>query len=139
MSSQGQGAVEFTLGDRVYRLHFTIDAICQLEQACGKGIVAITADLQNPVTMSLTFVRAALWAGLLEHQSGISLKAAGEMILPLGGALEVVKLLQRAIGAAFPKPARPTPARTRTRNRGTGSASTETGSVSGETASNSGN
>lgn len=98
-----KGDVPFKVGETEYTLRFSIDAICALEDAAGKGFIALTADMQNVERMSMGLVRKVLWAGLREHHPDITLKQAGDLIIPAGGMQKVLGYIEVAFVAAFPE------------------------------------
>jgi hypothetical protein len=133
MPNINRGDVSFEAEGKSYTLRFSIDALCNLEEAAGKGFAAIAIELTDPERMSVTLLRKVLWAGLLDHHPDIDLKAAGELIVAAGGAVAVLEQIEKAFAAAFPekeegarppKPGRP---------NGIGPASTKPGQALDET------
>ena len=103
MANKERGEVAFEAGDKTYTLRFSIDAMCQMEEATGKGVVAITQEFADPGKIRMATARAALWAALHEAHPELTLKDAGELI-PAGGGLQVVlQKVSEAILLAFPK------------------------------------
>lgn len=62
-----------TLNGREYTLHFTVNALCCLEEKTG----LILAQLQGT---QLSCLRGLLWCGLLEQEKGLTLQDAGDLI-----------------------------------------------------------
>lgn len=93
------GEVSFEVSGKTYRLQFTIDAICQLEDTLDKSVGGFLADLHRGRVGAL---RAGLWAGLREHHHDVTIRQAGDFLLApalrSGGAAQ---LLIRAINLAF--------------------------------------
>jgi hypothetical protein len=112
MSNPHKGEVALEAGDKTYTLRYSIDAICSMEAALGKGFPAIAAEMSDINKMSVTVVRQVLHSGLQESHPDLTLKDAGELILSAGGALKVMAKVTEALGAAFPdakKDAKPGP------------------------------
>jgi hypothetical protein len=134
MPNPHKGEVAFEAEGKTYTLRFSIDALCNLEEAAGKGFASIAIELSDPEKMSVSLLRKVLWAGLIEHHPDLDVRAAGELILAAGGAVVVLGQIEKAFTAAFPedpeKGARP---QTPGRPNGTGPASTEAGQVSAAT------
>lgn len=105
MANPLKGEVELLVGDKSLILRFSVDAICSLEERLGKGFPAIAGDLQDPAKVTITLVRHLLHAGLSEFQPDITLKEAGELIVPAGGMVKVLEQVSKAITAAFPQQA----------------------------------
>lgn len=105
MANPLKGEIELIAGDQPYKLRFSIDAICSLEERLGKGFPAIAAELQKPQQMTLGMVRHLLHASLTEAHPDITLKEAGELIVTGGGMVIVLEKVSEAITAAFPSPA----------------------------------
>jgi len=98
-----RGEVEFEADGKTYTLRYSIDAICEMEAATGRGFFAVTQELSDANAMQLSTVRAVLWAGLREHHPDVTLKEAGDLIVKAGGIMVVIGLLSQAITLAFPE------------------------------------
>jgi hypothetical protein len=105
MANPLKGEVELVAGDKSYVLKFSVDAICSLEERLDKGFPAIAVDLQQPHKLTISLVRQLLHASLNEAHPEITLKEAGELIIPAGGMVVVLDKVSAAISAAFPAPA----------------------------------
>lgn len=108
MANPHKGEVELKVGEVVYQLRFSIDAICHLEEATGLGFAMLVVKMSNPATMSLTLVRQVLHASLREHHPEIDLVGAGKLIVPAGGVLLIMKKVDEAFALAFPEIKGPT-------------------------------
>jgi hypothetical protein len=98
------GGVSFEANGQTYKLRYSVDAMCALEEVCGgKGIIAIATDLQDPQKVSLTLIRKVIWAGLREHHPEVEVKAAGVLIEQIGGLMKAIELIQRGLEAASPE------------------------------------
>lgn len=83
-------------------LRYTINAICSLEQECGgRPFTDILKGIQGDA-ISLSDLRAVLWAGLLDKQPETKPEDAGRMIGDLGVPAVLVAVI-KAIPAAFPQ------------------------------------
>lgn len=121
-----KGNVELKAGDKTYVLRYSVDALCSLEARVGKNFVVIFAEMINPAKISITLMREVLFAGLSETHPDMTLKEAGDLIVPAGGIMPVMKIVNTAFGTAFPQEASGTPRppnRAARRRTGTGRAS----------------
>lgn len=103
MANPHRGEVAFKAGDAEYKLSFSINALCELEDALGEGVNAVAAQLSDPASVRIKTVRAVLWAGLLDNHSGLSLDDAGR-IMSDAGVPATMQAIGRAFAAAFPEP-----------------------------------
>lgn len=102
MANPHKGEVAFEADGKTYTLRYSIDALCELEAAVGKGFPVIASEFSDPDKMSIRLARAILWAGLLEHHK-MTQREAGEVMAGAGGLLKVNPIIDRAIAAAFPE------------------------------------
>jgi hypothetical protein len=135
-----RGEVPLTIGGQQFTLRCSVNAICTIEEQMGKGIVAIVMDLQRG-NISLTLIRAMLWAMLQEKHPDVTLMEAGEMIPLAGGVDKIKEVFEDAFATAFPEAAErsgmrpPKPGRPK---NGTGPVSSKRGAASAETQTRSG-
>lgn len=99
MANAHRGEVALQAGEATYRLCFTIDALCQLEDRLDLSIVQISERMQGG-TPRLSLMRALLWAGLQTHHAPIDEKTAGELIGEIG-AVELMNGVMAAMNRAF--------------------------------------
>ncbi|MEW9808599.1 GTA-gp10 family protein [Mesorhizobium marinum] len=110
MANPHKGQVDLKAGDKTYTLSFSINAMCELEAHFDEPITKIAARLQEPDSVSMTNIRALLWAalidGLPEIKSGPNggLDFAGQL-LSEAGVPEAMDALGRAFASAFPSEA----------------------------------
>lgn len=104
MANPHKGEVAFEADGATYTLCFSIDALCSLEEATGKGIIAISNELSDADRLSLSMIRNVLWAGLQAHHPKIDLKKAGELIISAGGLPTMIGVISKAFAQAFPEP-----------------------------------
>lgn len=99
MANAHRGEVALQAGAATYRLCFTIDALCQLEDRLDLSIVEISERMKEGA-VRLSMMRALLWAGLQTHHAPIDEKTAGELIGEIG-ALELMNGVMVAMNRAF--------------------------------------
>lgn len=107
MANPHKGEVAFEAGGKSYTLRYSIDAICALEEATGKGIVALSTELSAAGTISMGLLRQVVWAGLREQHPDVDLKCAGELIVDAGGLTKMIEYVGSALSRAFPQPEEP--------------------------------
>ena len=98
MSNPHRGEVALVVGDQTYKLAYTINSVCELEEQLGQSLEQIVSGMGR-----LKVMRAVLWAGLLEHHKFDDPKAVGP-IMDAAGVPAVVDAVNKAIAAAFPPP-----------------------------------
>lgn len=143
MANPLKGQVAVKVGGRDLILAFSVEAVINLEDHLGMTVLEIGAMV--PKIRTHRFLRAWLWAALIEHQSDdtghpeFSVRQAGELFLEDGAGALGLALIQ-AWGACWPivvegeadgdRP--PTPSRPTTdAAAGTGKASSRSGASSG--------
>ena len=62
------------IGGKNYRMEYTINALCQLEDQAGGVALATLA-----VHKSNQFLRLMVWAALITHHPGLTLEEAGDL------------------------------------------------------------
>jgi hypothetical protein len=93
------GVVSFEASGEAYRLQFSIDAICTLEDLLDKSVADIGVQMARG---RIGTIRAALWAGLREHHPKVTLKDAGELLTePALKAGKAAELIGQALMLAF--------------------------------------
>lgn len=106
MANPQRGEVSFDAGGKTYTLHYSANALCELEDLLDKGIIELTTEMQgwekNPGKIRFKTIRAMFWAGLRDHHPEIDVAGAGELVTNAGGILGAVDLIGRAFGVAFP-------------------------------------
>ena len=83
-----------TLAGKNYPLHFTVNALCLLEEKAGMSLDHLQEN-------SLSCIRALLWCALLHDQPALTLTDAGNLLEnhPKGGGTlnDVAACLARAL------------------------------------------
>lgn len=104
MANQDRGEVSFDAAGETWTLHFSVDAICHVEDAVGRSFTAIAIDMQNkPDSVGMKTVRALMWGGLRDRHPDITLVAAGELIPHIGGMVGAIEKIGEAFKRAFPE------------------------------------
>ena len=85
------------IGGEVYRLCYSVNALCEVERLAGGSLDAL-------MEKQFSACRLLLWGALMQHQPGITLEGAGEIIsrhIRCGGSLEdIVGVCAEALGEA---------------------------------------
>jgi hypothetical protein len=101
MANGEKGEVEVRSGDDVWTIQFTVNALCELEEATGAPFQKLMARFSDEKGVSLKDLRLLLWAGLQEHHSGVDLKAAGAIMQEVNYNA-VGEAIGRALARTFP-------------------------------------
>lgn len=96
-------SIELPANGRIYKLSFSINALCSLELAAGKSFGELIADLQNPRTLSVRLFRLALWAALQDSQPGTNEMEAGAIMTAAGGVLPAMEKVAQALALVTPE------------------------------------
>ena len=108
MANPHKGELTFEADGTTYTLHYTHDALVELEDQLDRGIISIVSELErwtkDPELVRLSMVRAIFWAGLHDHHPEIDIKAAGELITKAGGLMVVLAMAGEGLGRAFGVP-----------------------------------
>lgn len=102
MANPHRGEVALTVGDQDYTLSFSINAICELEDALDKPVAKIAEGLQDASGVRMTVVRTVIWAALRDHHEEITLKEAG-IIASQAGIQAAMAAISAAFSLAFPE------------------------------------
>ena len=85
------------IAGEMYRLCYSVNALCEVERLAG-GSLDLLMEKQ------FSACRLLLWGALTEHQKGITLQGAGDIIsrhIRMGGTLEdIVNLCAEALSEA---------------------------------------
>lgn len=84
MSDKRNGVLEIKAGEQTYKLQYTINALCELEDSLGISMADIEKVLGDKP--SLTNTRLLFWIGLREHHPEVDQKAAGAIMDQIGFA-----------------------------------------------------
>jgi len=102
MANPQKGEVEFQVAYKTYKFILSINAMCELEDALGDGVMNVLQQLQDPTKVRFKLVRAVFWAGLHDCHPDINVEDAGKLISELGinPSMEIVA---KAVALAFPE------------------------------------
>jgi hypothetical protein len=100
MANPHKGEVSFVAGEKTYVLHFSAEAVCQLEDKLDMGVNAISKLIGDPERFRMRYLRAMLWAGLLDKQENVDDAMVKEVLLQLRAA-EAVELVAKAFNLGF--------------------------------------
>lgn len=103
MANPFRGIVPLTAGDEEYKLSFSINAICEIEEHFGLPIAEVGKMMQEGEGFRVNTLRFVLWAGLQDHHDELTLKDAG-LIASNAGIDACGAAIGRAFQLAFPKP-----------------------------------
>ncbi|MBQ2263266.1 MAG: hypothetical protein II336_18130 [Loktanella sp.] len=104
MANAQRGEVSLQAGGETYRLAFTTNSICELEDAVGVSITVFNKRfLVKPEEVKLFDLRLLLWGAMLEHHDGATIKDAGRLIDNVGFA-QAAQDAMKALELYFPDP-----------------------------------
>ena len=112
MANPNRGDVSVRAGDDEWTFSFSINALCELEDLLDKPVAQIVVTLGDPDNMRISNVRAMVWAALLDHHDGISLKEAGDVASKVG-TMDCLEKVGKALELAFPTKAAKSPRKAR--------------------------
>ncbi len=94
MANQNRGEVTLAVGDKNYKLAFSVNALCELEDALDMPVAKIGELLNDSANLRMDTVRKVIWAALRDHHEEIDLKAAGKLATD-------IPMVMNKIGEAF--------------------------------------
>jgi len=94
MANQNRGEVTLPVGDKEYKLAFSVNALCELEDALDMPVAKIGELLNDSANLRMGTVRKVIWAALRDHHEEIDLKEAGKLATD-------IPLVMSKIGEAF--------------------------------------
>jgi hypothetical protein len=86
--------MKLEIGEKMYEVEYTINAVCDLEELTGTSIENVFASA------GVSSLRSLLWCGLIENHDGLTMKQAGELLqeyLKTHSLEELAKFLSTAI------------------------------------------
>jgi hypothetical protein len=110
MTDNPRGLVTFEADGATWRLQYTFNALCELEEASGFGMTEFVKRMSDPAGLRVRDARTMFWAGLVEHHPEIDQRAAGNLIGALGGLPAAMPLIERAFLGAQAETAAQEPA-----------------------------
>lgn len=102
MANRETGYVSFKAQSQNWKLRFTTNALCELEDESGMSAIAFANSMNDEANISIKSMRLMLWAGLIDNHEDISQKICGVLIDEIGMG-EVGNLLGEAFTIAFPE------------------------------------
>jgi hypothetical protein len=102
MANPHRGEVPFDLDGKSYKLAYSINALCELEDQMGKSVVEIADLLSKPERLHVSAVRTLFWAGLLDNHPGVTPEEAGNIMTGLG-IVPALGLVAKTFVLAFPQ------------------------------------
>lgn len=103
MANPHRGEVSLADGDRILKLSFSVNALCELEDHLDEPVAVTAERLKSPETVRMKTVRALVWASLLDHQPETTPAEAGQIASRVGIAVAMEKIGE-AFAQAFPAP-----------------------------------
>ena len=101
MANRERGEVSFEHDGTRYTMHFSTNAMCELEDITGKPVLQLANSLQDETSVSVKTLRDMFWASLQDEHS-ITIKEAGK-IMDGVGIPKAGELIGKAFMAAFPE------------------------------------
>lgn len=101
MANPHRGEVAISVGDREYKLSFSVNAICELEDALDMPVSKIADSLNDAAGVRMSMVRTVVWAALRDHHEEVTVKEAGQIATD-AGIPAVMEAIGRAFTLAFP-------------------------------------
>lgn len=103
MANPHRGEVALQVGDQTYTLSFSVNAICELEDAFGnKPVGQVLLAMNDEGGISMKTVRTIIWAGLQDHHKDLDEHAAG-VIASEVGVTKIMKKIEEAMKLAYPE------------------------------------
>ena len=101
MANAQRGEVALDVDGKTYVFRFSVNAICELEEALGSSVNTIAGQLSDMSAVKMKTVRALVWAALRDNHSEMTITDAGELISDAGVAA-VMESVGLAFARAFP-------------------------------------
>lgn len=101
MANPFKGEVEFEADGKTYKLSYSANALCELEDALGKRLDDILEMWRRPKEVPLRDMRVMFWAALLDHHPDITLDAA-KVILSRASLVDMMGCIGGALMRALP-------------------------------------
>jgi hypothetical protein len=101
VANKQRGEVDLSHDGKTYTLKFSINALCELEDAMGLRFDEIFSALGER-SMSMNELRSMLWGALRDNHPDIEKKVVGEIIEGMG-VVKAISLVHEVITSAFPQ------------------------------------
>ena len=102
MANPNRGEVALHVGDLEYTLSFSINAVCELEDAMDMPVAKIADSLNDTANVRMSMIRTVIWAALRDHHEAVTVKEAGKIASDAGIPV-VMEAIGKAFAAAFPE------------------------------------
>lgn len=102
MANPNRGEVALLVGDQEYKLSFSINAICELEDALDMPVAKVADKLNDTDNIRMTMIRTVVWAALRDHHADMTVNDAGQIATDAGIPV-VMEAIGRAFTLAFPE------------------------------------
>ena len=102
MANPQRGEHSVTVGETTYTLRFTLNALCEVEEAAGVSVEALLGRVSNG---NLRDVRLLVWGALRDAHPELTLTEAGTVlgaVMAADGMEAAEALIVTAIEEAFP-------------------------------------
>lgn len=100
MANPHRGVVEFESAGAKYKLSFSAEAICVLEESVDAGFNDIIGQLADTTKFRMGVVRKLLAAGLSDHHPDLTDDALKKIMRGIGPK-DALNLVQKAIALAY--------------------------------------
>jgi hypothetical protein len=100
MANRQRGQIPADLNGKKINLILNTSAFCEIEDADGRTINAILAELSDPAKQRFKTVRLVFWGMMLADMPGAKISDADALMDGLAGRHDIV--LRDAVAAAFP-------------------------------------
>lgn len=100
-----KGEVPLKVGNKEYRLKFTTNALCELEDRLDKGVSEVIIAAASKDIPSLNTVRCLLFCACMQyHQEEVTSLAVAGHIIDEAGYSETWIAVVKAVAACLPDP-----------------------------------
>lgn len=101
MANKERSEVSFEAAGKIWTMKIGTGAMCEIEDATGKGISQISRELTGD-NVTLSLLRTIFWASLQKFQKGTTIDECDDLLDEIGVAT-AGPLIGKAFQAAFPK------------------------------------
>lgn len=102
MANSNRGEVVLPVGGLEYKLSFSINAICELEDALNMPVAKIADGLNDAGNVRMSTIRTVVWAALRDHHEEVTVKEAGQIATD-AGIPAVMSAIGQTFALAFPE------------------------------------
>lgn len=102
MANPIKGEVAFESGGDRYKLSYSTNALCELEDALNMSVNEIGKLMSTPEKFRMSMVRTIFWAGLIDNHPDFDIKTVGQLLRHVNPS-EAIDLISRAFTLAFPE------------------------------------